>query len=71
MDVVVLQEVKDIPPYRAVIAGSTIQAKQWLPETTQFIRANQVELTQKKPLECHPGMRQQPKLFINLNVLDL
>ena len=41
VDVLPMQEVKDLSPYRAVVAGSAIQNKQWLPEAMQFIREHQ------------------------------
>jgi menaquinone-dependent protoporphyrinogen oxidase len=47
VDVLPMQEVKDLSPYRAVVAGSAIQKKQWLPEAMQFIQANRVELARK------------------------
>jgi menaquinone-dependent protoporphyrinogen oxidase len=47
VDVLPMQEVKDLSPYRAVVAGSAIQNKQWLPEAMQFIRVNQSTLAQK------------------------
>jgi len=47
VDVLPMQEVKDLTPYRAVVAGSAIQNKQWLPEAMQFIQAHQSELAQK------------------------
>jgi menaquinone-dependent protoporphyrinogen oxidase len=46
-DVRPMQEVKDLIPYDAVVAGSAIQRGQWLPEALQFVRANQAALTQK------------------------
>jgi menaquinone-dependent protoporphyrinogen oxidase len=49
VDVLPMQAVKDLTPYRAVVAGSAIQNKQWLPEAMQFVRAHQVELA-RKPL---------------------
>jgi menaquinone-dependent protoporphyrinogen oxidase len=47
VDVLPMQEVKDLTPYRAVVAGSAIQNKQWLPEALQFIQANKTVLSQK------------------------
>jgi menaquinone-dependent protoporphyrinogen oxidase len=47
VDVLPMQEVKDITPYRAVVAGSAIQNKQWLPEAMQFLQAHQSELAHK------------------------
>ncbi len=42
-----MQDVKDLAPYRAVVAGSAIQAGEWLPEAMQFMRAHQAALAQK------------------------
>jgi menaquinone-dependent protoporphyrinogen oxidase len=42
-----MEEVKDLAPYRAVVAGSAIQNKQWLPEAMQFMRTHQATLAQK------------------------
>jgi menaquinone-dependent protoporphyrinogen oxidase len=36
VDVLAMQEAKNLTPYRAVVAGSAIQNKQWLPEAMQF-----------------------------------
>jgi menaquinone-dependent protoporphyrinogen oxidase len=47
VDVLPMQEVKDLTPYGAVVAGSAIQNKQWLPEAMKFLQAHQSELTQK------------------------
>ena len=47
VDVLPMQEVKDLSPYRAVVAGSAIQNKQWLPEAMQFIQAHRAELARK------------------------
>jgi menaquinone-dependent protoporphyrinogen oxidase len=42
-----MEEVTDLTPYRAVVAGSAIRGKQWLPEAVQFMQAHQAELKQK------------------------
>lgn len=42
-----MQEVEDLTPYRAVVAGSAIQNKQWLPEAMQFMRTHQAALSQR------------------------
>jgi menaquinone-dependent protoporphyrinogen oxidase len=42
-----MEEVIDLSPYAAVVAGSAIRGKEWLPEARQFIQAHQVELRQK------------------------
>ena len=47
VDVLPMQDVQDLSPYQAVIAGSAIQNKQWLPEALQFIQANRAALAQK------------------------
>jgi len=47
VDVYPMQEIKDLTPYRAVVAGSAVQNRQWLPEAMQFIRTNQPALNQK------------------------
>jgi menaquinone-dependent protoporphyrinogen oxidase len=47
VDVLPMKEVKDLTQYRAVVAGSAIQGKQWLPEAVDFIRANRAELSRK------------------------
>ena len=47
VDVLPMKEVKDLTPYRAVVAGSAIQSKQWLPEAVDFVRANRAELSRK------------------------
>ena len=45
VDVLPMQEVTDLTPYRAVVAGSAIQGKKWLPEAMQFIQTHQAALT--------------------------
>lgn len=47
VDVLPMQAVQDLAPYRAVVAGSAIQNKQWLPEALQFIQANKTVLSYK------------------------
>lgn len=47
VDVLPMQEVNDLYPYRAVIAGSAIRAGRWLPEAVQFVRAHQSTLRHK------------------------
>lgn len=44
VDVVPMVDVDDLSPYRAVVAGSAVQAKQWLPEALEFMRTNQEAL---------------------------
>jgi menaquinone-dependent protoporphyrinogen oxidase len=47
VDVLPMQEVKDLSPYRAVVAGSAIQAAHWLPEAMQFVQVYRAELACK------------------------
>ena len=47
VDVLGMQDVKDLAAYRAVVAGSAIQNKQWLPEAMQFMQTHQAALAQK------------------------
>lgn len=47
VDVLPMQEVRDVSAYDAVIAGSAIRGARWLPEAMQFIRAHQSTLRHK------------------------
>jgi menaquinone-dependent protoporphyrinogen oxidase len=47
VDVLPMQAVTDLAPYRAVVAGSAIRAAQWLPEAMQFVQAHRAELARK------------------------
>jgi menaquinone-dependent protoporphyrinogen oxidase len=47
VDIVAMHEVEDISTYIAVIAGSPIQNRSWLPEAMAFIQKNRVELAKK------------------------
>jgi len=47
MDVIPMNEVKDLSPYRAVVVGSAIRAAKWLPEAAQFIQTHWAELARK------------------------
>jgi menaquinone-dependent protoporphyrinogen oxidase len=47
VDVLPMQAVKDLTPYQAVVAGSAIQAAQWLPEAMQFVRSHRAELSRR------------------------
>ena len=42
-----MQDVKDLAPYRAVVAGSAIQRGQWLPEAMRFMQTHRAALAQK------------------------
>ena len=41
-----MQDVKDLTPYRAIVAGSAIQDRQWLPEAMQFLQNHRTALVQ-------------------------
>lgn len=47
VDVLPMQDVNDLSSYQAVVAGSGIQGKEWLPEAMQFLRNHRAGLTQK------------------------
>jgi menaquinone-dependent protoporphyrinogen oxidase len=47
VDVLPMKEVKDLAAYRAVVAGSGINAGVWLPEAMQFMQAHRAELARK------------------------
>jgi menaquinone-dependent protoporphyrinogen oxidase len=42
-----MQDVSDLSPYSAVVAGSAIRGKQWLPEAMHFVQTHQAALRQK------------------------
>jgi menaquinone-dependent protoporphyrinogen oxidase len=48
VDVIPMNDVKDVADYQAVVAGSGIQAGAWLPEAMDFIRTNRQELLKKQ-----------------------
>ena len=47
VDILPMQNVKDLSAYGAVVAGSAIRGSKWLPEAAQFIQSHRVELAQK------------------------
>jgi menaquinone-dependent protoporphyrinogen oxidase len=47
VDVRPMQDVSDLAPYRAVVAGSAIQSRQWLPEAVEFMQTHQDELADR------------------------
>ena len=47
VDVLPMQEVKDLSPYRAVVAGSAIRGAKWLPEAMQFVQTQRTELASR------------------------
>jgi menaquinone-dependent protoporphyrinogen oxidase len=48
VDVRPMQEVEDLAPYGAVVAGSAIQGGEWLPEAMQFVQTHRAALAQKR-----------------------
>jgi len=48
VDVIAMEEVKDLSLYSAVVAGSAIRGSRWLPEAVKFIESHRAVLTQKK-----------------------
>lgn len=48
VDVLPMQEVKDLSPYSAVVVGSAIQKSKWLPEAMRFIQDHRAELARKR-----------------------
>jgi menaquinone-dependent protoporphyrinogen oxidase len=42
-----MKDVKDLAPYRAVVAGSAIRGGKWLPEAMQFMQTHRAALAQK------------------------
>jgi menaquinone-dependent protoporphyrinogen oxidase len=47
VDVRHMEDVTDLTSYSAVVAGSAIRGKLWLPEARQFMQEHQAELRQK------------------------
>ena len=47
VEVRLMEDVKDLAPYRAVVAGSAIHGGKWLPEAMQFMRTHRAALAQK------------------------
>jgi menaquinone-dependent protoporphyrinogen oxidase len=47
VDVIPMRDIKDVSPYKAVIAGSAIQEAKWLPEAMEFIQTYKQDLKQK------------------------
>ena len=48
VDVLPMQDVKDLAPYSAVIVGSAIRKSKWLPEAMTFIQDHRAELARKR-----------------------
>lgn len=47
VDVLQMKDIKDIGTYDAVVAGSAIQAAQWLPEAMHFMQTHRATLSRK------------------------
>jgi menaquinone-dependent protoporphyrinogen oxidase len=47
VEVLSMQDVRHLSPYRAVVAGSAVQGGQWLPEALQFIQTYRSDLSRK------------------------
>lgn len=47
IELVPMQDVKELSNYHAVIIGSPIRKSQWLPEAMQFLQTHRVELASK------------------------
>ena len=47
VEVLPMKEVSDLASYRAVVAGSAIRGRKWLPEAMQFVQTHQATLAQK------------------------
>src|SRR5512136_1356082 len=47
VEVRLMKDVQDLAPYRAVVAGSAIQGRKWLPEAIQFVQTHQAALAHK------------------------
>jgi len=47
VDVLPMQEINDLSHYKAVIAGSAIQAGRWLPEAVDLIKTHRYDLNKK------------------------
>jgi menaquinone-dependent protoporphyrinogen oxidase len=47
VEVLPMQEVKDLSVYEAIVAGSAMRSSKWLPEAMQFITTHRAVLSQK------------------------
>jgi menaquinone-dependent protoporphyrinogen oxidase len=47
VDILPMYEIEDLSNYRAVIAGSAIQAGKWLPEAFDFVKTHRNDLNKK------------------------
>ncbi|MFA6126314.1 MAG: flavodoxin domain-containing protein [Bacteroidales bacterium] len=47
VDLCLMKNVRDLSSYQAVVAGSAVQDRQWLPEAMEFMKIHQKALSQK------------------------
>lgn len=47
VDVLPMQDVRDLTPYQAVVAGSAIQRQKWLPEAMRFVQKHKEALARR------------------------
>ncbi|HWI63183.1 MAG TPA: flavodoxin domain-containing protein [Symbiobacteriaceae bacterium] len=47
VEVCPMRDVKGLTPYRAVVAGSAIQGRAWLPEAVEFVQTHRAALAQR------------------------
>lgn len=47
VDLLPMQNVENLDPYMAVVAGSAVQNRQWLPEAMDFLNSHKTSLIQK------------------------
>lgn len=47
VDVLRMQDVTDLTPYTAVVAGSAVRGAKWLPEAMEFVQRHRAELARK------------------------
>jgi menaquinone-dependent protoporphyrinogen oxidase len=47
VDVISMEEIKNISKYDAVVAGSATQNRAWLPEAVEFVQKNRTELSKR------------------------
>ena len=47
VDIIPMEDVKDIDPYEAVVVGSAIRGGAWLPEALRFVQVNRKALSRK------------------------
>lgn len=48
VDVIAMNDVKDLSMYQSVVAGSAIRGSKWLPEAMQFVQSHRSALLQKR-----------------------